>query len=120
MKTTDTRSLALQESLFLRKFLAVAAIAGAMMLTAPLFADQDGKKTFTILHTNDMHASFIGMGPASDYTPFSLNDDSTRGGYARLAAMIAKRAAAHKDQGRSNYTACDPSPKFRGALWCVT
>jgi 5'-nucleotidase/UDP-sugar diphosphatase len=31
------------------------------------------KTTFTILHTNDMHSNFIGMGPASDYTPFTLN-----------------------------------------------
>jgi 5'-nucleotidase/UDP-sugar diphosphatase len=38
------------------------------------------KKTFTVLHTNDMHSAFIGMGPASDYTPFELNDDKTRGG----------------------------------------
>ena len=34
------------------------------------------KKTFTILHTNDRHSSFIGMGPAADYTPFTLNDDA--------------------------------------------
>ncbi len=40
----------------------------------------DGKKTFTILHTNDMHSNFIGMGPAADYTPFTLNDDTTRAG----------------------------------------
>ena len=39
-----------------------------------------GKKTFTILHTNDMHSAFIGMGPAADYTPFTLNDDTTRAG----------------------------------------
>jgi len=57
------------------------------------------KKTFTILHTNDMHSSLIGMGPASDYTPLTLNDDATRGGYARLAALIAKRKEARKDQG---------------------
>jgi 5'-nucleotidase len=57
------------------------------------------KKTFTILHTNDMHSAFIGMGPASDYTPFTLNDDKTRGGYARLAGLIAKRKEARKDQG---------------------
>ena len=49
-------------------------------------AAADGKKTFTLLHTNDMHSSFIGMGPAADYTPFKLNDYTTRGGYARLAA----------------------------------
>jgi len=55
------------------------------------------KKTFTILHTNDMHSSFIGMGPAADYTPFTLNDDATRGGYARLAGLIAKRKAAFKN-----------------------
>ena len=58
-----------------------------------------GKKTITILHTNDMHSSFIGMGPAADYTPFTLNDDATRGGYARLAGLILMRKEAHKDQG---------------------
>jgi 5'-nucleotidase len=57
------------------------------------------KRTFTILHTNDMHSSFIGMGPSADYTPFTLNDDATRGGYARLAGLIAKRKEARKDQG---------------------
>jgi len=57
------------------------------------------KKTFTILHTNDMHSSFIGMGPAVDYTPFTLNDDTTRGGYARLAGLIAMRKESRKGQG---------------------
>ena len=46
-----------------------------------------------------MHSSFIGMGPAADYSPFSLNDDATRGGYARLAALIAKRKEARQGQG---------------------
>ena len=57
------------------------------------------RKTFTILHTNDMHSSLIGMGPAADYTPFTLNDDTTRGGYARLSALIAKRKEARAAQG---------------------
>ena len=57
------------------------------------------KKTFTILHTNDMHSAFIGMGPASDYTPFELNDDKTRGGYARLAGLIAQRKEARNTEG---------------------
>lgn len=57
------------------------------------------QKTFAILHTNDLHSSFIGMGPAADYTPFTLNDDATRGGYARLAGLIAKRKDALKDRG---------------------
>ena len=46
-----------------------------------------------------MHSSFIGMGPAADYTPFTLDDDATRGGYARLAALIAKRKEARKARG---------------------
>jgi len=59
-----------------------------------------GKKMkFSILHTNDMHASFIGMGPASDYTPFTLNDDTTRGGYARLAALIRLRRDERQAEG---------------------
>jgi 2',3'-cyclic-nucleotide 2'-phosphodiesterase (5'-nucleotidase family) len=56
-------------------------------------------RIFTILHTNDMHSSLIGMGPAADYTPFSLNDDATRGGFARLAGLIAQRKKARKSQG---------------------
>ncbi len=57
------------------------------------------KKTFTILHTNDLHSAFIGLGPASDYTPFTLNDDETRGGYARQATLIAQRMQARHAQG---------------------
>ena len=89
-----------RETLTRREFLAGAAAIGAtFLLPGELVAATDGKKTFTILHTNDMHASFIGMGPASDYTPFTLNNDTTRGGYARLAGLIAKRKDARKGQG---------------------
>ena len=78
---------------------AASSCAMAFISTLSYAADPDGKKTFTILHTNDMHSNFIGLGPAADYTPFTLNDDETRGGYARLAAVIAQRKAARKDQG---------------------
>ena len=76
-------------------------IKGFLFLTAVFFICASGRlqsqivtskakaKTFTILHTNDLHSSFIGMGPSSDYTPFELNNDSTIGGYARLAGLIA-------------------------------
>ena len=83
-----------------REFLAgSAALSVTILLPGGLSAAVNGKKSFTILHTNDMHSSFIGMGPAADYTPFSLNDDATRGGYARLAALIAKKKESHKSQG---------------------
>ena len=83
-----------------RELLVGSAAAGAVVvLRGGSAAAADGKKTFTILHTNDLHSNLIGMGPASDYTPFTLNDDTTRGGFARLATLIAKRKEARKDQG---------------------
>jgi 5'-nucleotidase len=92
-----------RETLSRREFLAVSAAAGAtILLPGALSAaaqEKSMKKTFTILHTNDMHSNFIGMGPASDYTPFTLNDDKTRGGYARLATVIATRRKARSGEG---------------------
>jgi 5'-nucleotidase len=83
-----------------REFLAAAAAVGATaLLPDALAAAPDGKRTFTILHTNDLHSSFIGMGPSSDYTPFTLRDDATRGGWARLAAAIVRRRKARQAQG---------------------
>jgi 5'-nucleotidase len=95
-----TLPLGSRDTISRRQFLIDAAVVGAtVLLPEGLFAATDGKKTFTILHTNDMHSSFIGMGPAADYTPFTLNDDATRGGYARLAALIVKRKEARTAQG---------------------
>ncbi|MFN7842265.1 MAG: bifunctional metallophosphatase/5'-nucleotidase [Pirellula sp.] len=88
------------ESVSRREFLAGSAAGATTLLIAKESAlAADGKKTFTILHTNDLHSNLIGLGPASEYTPFNLNDDKTRGGFARLATMIAKRKDARKDQG---------------------
>jgi 5'-nucleotidase len=89
-----------RKTLSRRDFLAgAAAVVSTSMLPGEMVRAADRKGTFTILHTNDMHASFIGMGPASDYSPFTVNDDTTRGGYARLAGLIAKQKAARKGQG---------------------
>jgi 5'-nucleotidase len=83
-----------------REFLANATAVGVtMLLPGYLCAAPAGAKTFTILHTNDLHSNFLGLGPASDYSPFTLNDDKTRGGYARQAALIAQRKQARKAQG---------------------
>jgi 5'-nucleotidase / UDP-sugar diphosphatase len=74
-------------------------VGATMLLTKGPSAAADGKKTFTILHTNDLHSNFIGMAPSSDYTPDQLNNDKTRGGFARLATLISRRKAARSDQG---------------------
>jgi 5'-nucleotidase / UDP-sugar diphosphatase len=53
-----------------RELLATSAAAGAMaVLHGKPTAATDGKKTFTILHTNDLHSNLIGMSPEADYTP---------------------------------------------------
>jgi 5'-nucleotidase len=83
-----------------REVLAGSAAIGAMVVLREERArGADGKKTFTILHTNDLHSNFIGMAPSLDYTPFTLNNDETRGGFARLAPLIVKRKEARKEQG---------------------
>src|ERR1039457_4378771 len=83
-----------------RGILAASVAAGAIViLRGEAATAADGKKAFTILHTNDLHSNFVGMSPEADYTPFSLNDDKTRGGFARLAPLIAERKAAREARG---------------------
>lgn len=89
-----------QNSITRREFLVGSAIGAAtIVLSGDPAAAADGMKTFTILHTNDLHSNFLGMSPASDYSPNTLNDDKTRGGFARLAALIATRKEARQNQG---------------------
>jgi 5'-nucleotidase/UDP-sugar diphosphatase len=100
MKTTRQQGIVGSETPSRRGFLAGSAVAAATIL---LYRDvglaAEGRKTFTILHTNDLHSNFIGLGPASDYTPFSTGDDRTLGGYARLAALISQRKEARQGLG---------------------
>jgi hypothetical protein len=100
LKTNTTMKTKLMKSLNRREFIAASAAVGATLcLPGTLSAAVTGKKTFTILHTNDLHSNLIGPSPASDYSPFTLNDDQTRGGFARLATLIARRKAARKGLG---------------------
>ncbi|MCD6346003.1 MAG: 5'-nucleotidase C-terminal domain-containing protein [Bacteroidales bacterium] len=43
---------------------------------------------FTILHTNDMHSRLLGYAPTADYSPLVTNNDSTLGGFARIAGYF--------------------------------
>lgn len=56
-------------------------------------------RTFTILHTNDIHSNLIGVGPTSEYTPDTINDDRTIGGMERIATLIAERRRAREADG---------------------
>lgn len=46
------------------------------------------EKKIVILHTNDLHSRLNGFTPEADYTPEVTGDDETRGGFARIAAII--------------------------------
>jgi len=46
------------------------------------------EKMITILHTNDLHSRLMGFAPESAYSPLSVNDDKTAGGFARIATII--------------------------------
>lgn len=41
-----------------------------------------------LLHTNDLHSKINGYSPALEYTPLSINDDKTHGGFARIAGLV--------------------------------
>jgi 5'-nucleotidase / UDP-sugar diphosphatase len=82
------------------KFKVLLVVGTIVLLSSCNYRENRLKgKSFTILNTNDLHSSFIGMGPSSDYTPFELNNDKTIGGYARLAGLIASKKEIHKKQG---------------------
>lgn len=46
------------------------------------------EKKIVILHTNDLHSRLNGFSPEAEYTPTSPGDDETRGGFARIAAIL--------------------------------
>ena len=46
-------------------------------------------QSLIILHTNDLHSHLMGSSPEVDYSPGTLNDDDTTGGFARLMTAIA-------------------------------
>lgn len=56
------------------------------VLALALYAQTE--KKIVILHTNDLHSRLIGYAPESEYTPLTINDDKTIGGFARIGAII--------------------------------
>jgi 5'-nucleotidase / UDP-sugar diphosphatase len=60
------------------------------LLLSILLLQSEGQPAtrITILHTNDLHSRLTGYAPESAYTPLAVNDDSTTGGFARIAGII--------------------------------
>ncbi len=73
-----------------KTFIALA-ICFIFIASAGVTADE---KTLTIIHTNDLHSKLLGFSPNIDYTPMTVGDDETIGGWARLATEIKKQKDA--------------------------
>ncbi len=57
-----------------------------LMFLLPLAAQTE--KKIVILHTNDLHSRLTGYAPESAYSPLTINDDKTVGGFARIASVL--------------------------------
>jgi 5'-nucleotidase / UDP-sugar diphosphatase len=78
-----------------------------------LSVSAQSEKTITILHTNDLHSRLLGFAPESSYTPLSVNDDKTIGGFARIAAILKTEKAT--DPGTT--LVLDAGDFFMGTLF---
>ncbi len=89
----------------MKKFLVLLAV---LVFYIPLTAQR-----LVILHTNDMHSKITGYGPESQYTPLSLNDDKTLGGFARLASVVKKE----RSQNPNSFLLLDAGDFLMGTLF---
>jgi 5'-nucleotidase len=71
------------------------------------------EKKITILHTNDLHSRLIGYAPESAYSPLTVNDDKTVGGFARIAAIIK----AEKENNTGTTLVLDAGDFLMGTLF---
>jgi 5'-nucleotidase len=71
------------------------------------------EKKITILHTNDLHSRLIGYAPESAYSPLTVNDDKTIGGFARIAAILK----AEKENNTGTTLIFDAGDFFMGTLF---
>ena len=76
-----------------------------------LSAQKPGK--IVLLYTNDMHSRLTGFGPESYYSPLTVNDDNTLGGFSRIAAIIKKE----KEQNKGTTIVLDAGDFLMGTLF---
>lgn len=74
----------------------LSGITAFCLLSGALLSGQ-GEVALTIVHTNDLHSHLLGFSPNIEYTPQTVGDDSTAGGWARIASVISgiKRDRSH-------------------------
>ncbi|HLN56378.1 MAG TPA: metallophosphatase, partial [Bacteroidales bacterium] len=68
-----------------------------ILLTNTFLAQSQSGKKITIFFTNDLHSRVTGYAPESAYSPLSANNDSTSGGFARIASIIKSEKSSTDD-----------------------
>ena len=71
-------------------------LAFCLFLSMILSLSGQTEKKITILHTNDLHSRLMGYAPESAYSPLTVNDDKTVGGFARIATIINAEKESNK------------------------
>jgi 5'-nucleotidase/UDP-sugar diphosphatase len=84
-----------------------------LLLIICLGLNAQNEKEITILHTNDLHSHLIGFAPESAYSPLAVNNDSTVGGFARIAAIIE----AEKEKNKGTTLVVDAGDFLMGTLF---
>jgi len=90
LKLTLHKSLSLPKSMFMYRSVLFAIIS--LFISLSVYGQKERK--IVILHTNDLHSRLEGFAPESMYTPLSVNDDRTLGGFARIASLISSEKSA--------------------------
>jgi len=86
---------------------------GALLVLSGFLFSADSRISLTIVHTNDLHSHFLGFSPNIEYTPQTVGDDSTVGGWARIATVIAE---IRKDR-KHPVLVCDAGDFLMGSLF---
>lgn len=82
------------------------------IVIAPVAIAQQPQKII-ILHTNDLHSRLQGYSPESAYSPLTVNDDKTVGGFSRIAAIIKNE----KETGGAVTIVADAGDFLMGTLF---
>ena len=86
---------------------------GVLLVLSGFLFSADSRIFLTIVHTNDLHSHFLGFSPNIEYTPQTVGDDSTVGGWARIATVIAE---IRKDRMKP-VLVCDSGDFLMGSLF---
>ncbi|MCB8994625.1 MAG: bifunctional metallophosphatase/5'-nucleotidase [Bacteroidales bacterium] len=95
----------------IRKIILLVFVSALSYLAG--FSQNNTSKKLIILHTNDLHSRLNGYAPEMDYTPSTMNDDETIGGFARIATLIKQE----KNKEGDNLLVLDAGDFLMGTLF---